>query len=101
VAAESNNDQSKGRPDHADPTVSVPKPDVTGVASPNAAHAVEAVRLDRQQRRNATVLRLLLLAMASGGTIAAIWLWAVGHPNMGWRLLAGDVLAIVLLLLAF
>jgi hypothetical protein len=45
------------------------------------------------------VLRLILFVLSAGGTAAAALLWLNGHGWLGARLLAGDVLLIIAIVL--
>ncbi len=53
----------------------------------------------RRRWRRWVLLRLLLLGLSSGGVIAAIILWAHGHGGLGLRVVAGDMLVLLALLL--
>jgi len=51
-------------------------------------------------RRPVMLLRLIFLFLTAGGMVSAATLWAFGHGWLAARLIAGDVLLILGLLLA-
>ena len=54
----------------------------------------------RRPTSRSALIRFLVLAVSVGGVLAALVLWASGHGASALRVLAGDVLALVVLLLA-
>ncbi len=64
----------------------------TAPVSPTAArHGGRPPRL--------ALLRAILVALSGAGVLAALALWAAGHGTIALRVLAGDVLALVIALL--
>ena len=63
--------------------------------------AQEAVprRLGRWSPAAAAAVRLLLLLLSVGGTLAVLASWAGGHGGLAIRILAGDIVLILAALL--
>jgi hypothetical protein len=66
-----------------------------GPAAPTTGKAGPA----RRKMRRAARIRVLLIGLSLAGIVLAAGLWAAGHGPLGARVLAGDVLLIVVLTL--
>jgi|GEM_PF-1826412 len=52
-----------------------------------------------RRKRTRMILRLILIGLSAGGMVAAASLWLSGHGWLGARVLAGDILAIIVIVL--
>jgi len=59
----------------------------------------QAVFARERRPRGRSALRLILFVLSGGGTATAAVLWLAGHAWLGARVLAGDVLLIIAIVL--
>ena len=87
--------QAADQPDAAAP------PDAPAPA-PVALPDVEALLAERRsQTRRLVLIRLSLLGFSTAGVAGAVLLWVAGRGGLGLRVLAGDLLMILFVLLLF
>ena len=81
----------------ADPPVRFTEPGEE--ATPSSPNGAAGPGKPGGRMPRAALLRLVLLALSAAGVLAALALWAAGHGTAALRVLAGDVLALVIVLL--
>lgn len=75
-----------------------PPPDLSAEDGPDPAVLLTE---SRRTARRLLLIRLLLLGLSSAGVVGAALLWAAGHGGLGLRVIAGDLLMILFVLLLF
>ena len=68
---------------------------------PQQPDSATALADRRRKTRRLILIRLSLLGVSSAGVVGAAALWAAGRGGLGLRVLAGDLLAVLFVLLLF
>ncbi len=76
-----------------------PPPDLQASPDPDQPDAAVLLALQRRRTRRLILTRLLLLGVSSAGVLGAVALWAAGRGGLGLRVVAGDLLTVMFVLL--